>query len=76
MPLCRVKPTLSLDREVYWTGRHECWRTMTTRSRAKDNKPESAPRPAEERYSVALPPFVDPAVAAQAVAYVRSLTRT
>ena len=52
-----------LGRECYWTGEHEAWRTATIRRAENDNRPETVARPAEERYRVAIPAFVDPGVA-------------
>jgi hypothetical protein len=54
-----------LEREVYWTGQHEVWRTKTVRD--ADNVPYLEDRPADERYTVPFPAFVDPAIAQQAL---------
>ena len=48
-----------LDRPVYATGEHECWRTTTVRD--ADGIPMIEDRPREDRYTVAFPPIIDPA---------------
>ena len=54
-----------LGRPVYWTGQHEVWRTKTVRD--ADGVPFLEPRPAEERYSVPFPAFIDPEMAERAM---------
>ena len=57
--------SLILGRDVYWSGRAECWRTRTVRD--ADNVPYQEPRPAEERYDAdGFPPLVDRATAERA----------
>jgi site-specific DNA recombinase len=53
-----------LDREVYATGKHPCWRTRTVRD--ADGVPQAEKRPAEERYFVDFPAFLDPALVERA----------
>jgi site-specific DNA recombinase len=55
-----------LERPVYVTGEHECWVTKVVRD--GDNVPMPEPRPAEERYTVRFPAFIDPATAERAAA--------
>jgi site-specific DNA recombinase len=55
-----------MARETYATGQHECWRTRTDRD--ADNVPFVVERPAEERYTVAMPTLIDPALFARAQA--------
>lgn len=55
-----------LSRATYWTGQHELWRTMTVRNSANDNQVEMAVRPKEDRYTVPLPPIIDPDLAGRA----------
>src|SRR5215207_4684583 len=52
-----------LTRSAYWTGEYECWRTCTVRD--ADNVPWLEQRPAEDRYTVAMPTIIDPALAAR-----------
>jgi site-specific DNA recombinase len=49
-----------LSRQVYATGEHECWRTQTVRD--ANGVPLVEPRPPEDRYVVAFPPFLDPSL--------------
>jgi hypothetical protein len=53
-----------MTRETYATGQHECWRTRTERD--ADNVPFVVERPAEDRYTVAMPTLIDPALFAKA----------
>lgn len=55
-----------LERPVYVTGVHECWVTKVVRD--GDNVPMQEPRPAEERYTVNFPAFIDAATAERAAA--------
>lgn len=53
-----------LEREVYWSGQHEVWRTKTEHD--TEGKPYLVDRPAEDRYTVPFPIMVDRTVAAAA----------
>src|SRR5215213_1668558 len=53
-----------LDRECYATGKHPCWRTEIVRD--ADGMPQREERPADERYFVDFPAFLDPALAERA----------
>ena len=53
-----------LAREVYATGKHECWRTQVLRDAS--GVPVMAERPPDERYFAAFPPFLDPALVERA----------
>jgi len=55
-----------MARETYATGQHECWRTRIERD--ADNVPFVVERPAEDRYTVAMPTLIDPALYARAQA--------
>jgi DNA invertase Pin-like site-specific DNA recombinase len=55
-----------MARGTYATGQHECWRTRIERD--ADNVPFVVERPAEERYTVAMPALIDPALFARAQA--------
>jgi hypothetical protein len=55
-----------MARETYATGQHECWRTRIERD--ADNVPYVVERPAEERYTVAMPALIDPALFARGLA--------
>jgi site-specific DNA recombinase len=52
-----------MERDTYATGRHECWRTRIERDAA--NVPYVVERPAEDRYTVAMPALIDPALFAR-----------
>jgi site-specific DNA recombinase len=49
-----------LRRPTYATGQHECWRTATQLDAGMN--PYTVERPADERYYVAFPAFLDPAL--------------
>jgi hypothetical protein len=53
-----------MARETYATGQHECWRTRIERD--ADNVPFVVERPAEDRYTVAMPTLIDPVIFARA----------
>ncbi|MCI3953205.1 MAG: Resolvase domain protein [Burkholderiales bacterium] len=52
-----------VGRETYATGQHECWRTRIERD--ADNVPFVVERPEEDRYNVAMPAIIDPALFAR-----------
>jgi site-specific DNA recombinase len=53
-----------LDREVYATGMHRCWRTEIVRE--ADGVPWRDERPTGDQYVVEFPPFLDPALVERA----------
>jgi DNA invertase Pin-like site-specific DNA recombinase len=52
-----------LNREVYWTGKHECWKTKTIR---EYGKPAKTVEREVDRYFFEMPAIVDPAIALRA----------